>query len=206
MWEGGLWPGHTKGDDHPTQPCVLVALAPRLRPGRSARPQSFACHPRSPPPSFLPSFLHSSDSCRFQPRLTRRAKQRQPRSYSEMSVGDAKRREASVRITKLEQERDVADTLSFEPKLHQGAVAARLAQVIDGKLKVTSDPDTCVALLLPCFCLVPAVFVHCDCLPVPFATSPPTPHHLFPVFCVVFSGSHFVFFSFSFSSPPPPAT
>lgn len=61
-----------------------------------------------------------------------------------MSVGDAKRREASVRITKLEQERDIADKLSFEPKLHQGAVASRLSQVVDGKLRITSEPETYV--------------------------------------------------------------
>ena len=108
----------------------------------------------------------ASFMCRFKPRLTRKAKQRRARSYSEMSVGDAKRREASVRITKLEQERDIADKLSFEPKLHQGAVASRLSQVVDGKLRITSEPETYV--------VTSSLFVFVSIFSVPYRCVPCT--------------------------------
>ena len=83
-----------------------------------------------------------------------------------------------MRITKLEQERDIADKLSFEPKLHQGAVASRLSQVVDGKLRITSEPETYVVtsslffrFRFHLFCSIPLRSLHSR---TPCTTFPPS--------------------------------
>lgn len=79
-----------------------------------------------------------SADCTFEPKINRHSKQMPRRSYSEMSRGDALKRETAQRLMKLKLEQDEIGQFEFAPKIND---KSRQAQ---GKLRVLDDPETYV--------------------------------------------------------------
>ena len=73
--------------------------------------------------------------CTFKPKINESSAKRKPRSYVEMSVGDAARRETAQRLLKLKAEQDELAGLTFRPKTNRNVD-------VSGKLNVLSDPDS----------------------------------------------------------------
>jgi hypothetical protein len=61
--------------------------------------------------------LEASKEETFQPVINAKSQKMRPRSSLEMSRGDQYRKEASVRLTKLQQEQEQMEEISFKPKI-----------------------------------------------------------------------------------------
>lgn len=55
--------------------------------------------------------------CTFQPKINANSRHKPPRSYEELSTGDALKRETTQRLLRLKAEQEELEGLTFKPKL-----------------------------------------------------------------------------------------
>lgn len=77
--------------------------------------------------------------CTFKPRINATSAKRKPRSFVEMSRGDALKRETAQRLLRLKAEQDELAGLTFRPKTN---VSGRHGKEVSGRLNVLSDPES----------------------------------------------------------------
>eukprot|EP00440_Ansanella_granifera_P072239 gb/GFBE01078393.1/.p1 GENE.gb/GFBE01078393.1/~~gb/GFBE01078393.1/.p1 ORF type:complete len:550 (+),score=73.97 gb/GFBE01078393.1/:1-1650(+) len=99
---------------------------PQTAPGRTSA---------SPPPKPARPRTATERECTFAPKITSLARQREPRSFSELGPGDQRRREKRARQRREVTEKQEASRYSFKPEV-------RSYQGIGSRLRVLEDPDT----------------------------------------------------------------
>ena len=77
--------------------------------------------------------------CTFAPRINPSSRKRPARTASEMSVGDALKKEATLRMMRLRSEQESLDGVTFKPAINPNSAAAQ------GRLRIQDDPDSYVA-------------------------------------------------------------
>lgn len=83
-----------------------------------------------------------SPNLSFQPSITASASRRPARSLSELSRGDAMRREAKVHQKRLEQRSEADKELIFKPHLIAAPSALAVNPAVKSKLRLLEDPDS----------------------------------------------------------------
>jgi hypothetical protein len=81
----------------------------------------------------------SADEESFKPKINPKSQKMRPRSVDEMCYGDMLRRNAQLEAMKLEAEQRELDGVTFKPQLN---TQARVAEQVQSKLKVMTDPDS----------------------------------------------------------------
>ena len=72
--------------------------------------------------------------CTFKPNILASSKARKARSFTELSRGDALKRETTARLNKLKSEQKELDGLTFKPKTNKTNAKSRL--------NILGDPDS----------------------------------------------------------------